>query len=133
MTTATDDPIRTEVERVLRAVVGVTVVAPFAVATAVPRCMVRHLSGVCQRLGEPARIVLSVFDLVGAGAGRPVIAPDVPGAPNEPAAPLRLVPDDAAATPSDEHLPIDEYESRAASQVVARLPTLTEAELEEVR
>ena len=45
---------------------------------------------------------------------------------------LRLVPDDPA-TPSGEHLPIEEYESLAASQVVARLPTLTTAELEDVR
>src|ERR1700748_3927561 len=100
MTTASDDPIRIKVERVLRAVVGATVVAPVTVVTAVPRCMVRRLSGVCHRLGEPARIVRSVFDLVGGGAVRPVVAPEDAPAPDEPAAPLRLVPPDAPPPPA---------------------------------
>jgi hypothetical protein len=135
MTTATDDPIRTEVERVLHVLVDATVVAPMAAATAVtaavPRCLARRAGALRRRLGEPARVARSLLDLVGAGSARGVIAPDDAPEPGEPAAP-RVVADRATAS-SDGHLPIDEYESLAASQVVARLPTLQRDELEAVR
>jgi hypothetical protein len=129
MTTATSDPVQAEVERVLR----MAVTLPFTVATAVPRCLARRLGGLCDRLGEPARIVRSLVDLVGAGGVRAVVEPDIDPAADEPAVPLRLVTDDAPAGGAAQQLPIDEYESLAASQVVARLPTLTPSELEEVR
>jgi hypothetical protein len=129
MTSSTSDPIQAEVERVLR----MAVTLPFTVATAVPRCVARRLGTVCERLGEPARIVRSLFDLVGAGGVRAVVEPVEAPAPDEPAVPLRLVADDETAARATSQLPIDEYESLAASQVVARLPTLTPSELEEVR
>jgi hypothetical protein len=129
MTTTTDDPIQAEVERVLR----LAVTLPFTVATAVPRCVVRRLGAVCDRLGEPARIVRSLVDLVSAGGVRAVVEPDETPATDEPAVPLRLVIDDEPSAGAAARLPIDEYESLAASQVVARLPTLTPSELEEVR
>jgi hypothetical protein len=131
MTTATHDPIRTEVERVLHLLLDATVVAPMAAATAVPRCLLRRACSLCRRLGEPARVARSLLDLVGAGPARGVIAPDDAPEPDEPAVPRVVA---AVAAPSDDdHLPIDEYESLAASQVVARLPTLHRDELEAVR
>ena len=131
MTTATDDPIRIEVERVLRVVVDATVVAPMAAATVVPRCLARRACALCHRLGEPVRVVRSLLDLVGTGPVRGVISQDDAPAAGEPAAP-RVAAAALAASDGD-HLPIDEYESLAASQVVARLSTLPRDELEVVR
>ena len=133
MTTATDDPIRAEVERVLHVLVAATVTAPIAVVTAGPRCLVRQACALRRRLGEPARVARSLLDLVGAGPVRGVIAPDDAPAADEPAARRAVGRDRASESPSDDHLPIDEYESLAASQVVARLPTLRRDELEAVR
>src|SRR4051812_49473946 len=114
MTTATEDPIRTEVERVLRVLVEATVAVPLAAATAVPRCLVRRACALRRRLCEPARVARSLLDLVGAGAVRGVISQDDAPAADEPAA--RRVVADAVKVPShDDHLPIDEYESLAAS------------------
>jgi hypothetical protein len=144
MAAAPDDPVRAEVERVLHLLVAATVTTPLTIAAAVPRCLARRASALRDRLGEPARVARSVLDLVGAGPVRGVLAPDDAPSPDEPATPL-VDPDavgaaDAAsdagpgaAVPSDDHLPIDEYESLAASQVVARLPTLRRDELEAVR
>jgi hypothetical protein len=132
MTTATNDPIQAEVERVLRAVMNATVVVPFAAVTAVPRCLTRRACALRRRLGEPARIARSLLDLVGAGSIRAVVEPDDAPAPDAPVVPLRVVPEPAPRASGD-HLPIDEYESLAASQVVARLPTLQRDELEIVR
>jgi hypothetical protein len=131
MTTATADPIRAEVERVLHVLVNATVVMPLTAVTFVPRCLVRRACALCRRLGEPARVARSLVDLVGAGSARGVIAPDDAPEPREPAA--RRVGAERATASSDDHLPIDEYESLAASQVVARLPTLQRDELEAVR
>jgi|SRR5215216_2761020 hypothetical protein len=132
MTTATEDPIRTEVERVLRVLVDATVVAPMTAATAVPRCLLRRACALRRRLGEPARVVRSLLDLVSAGPVRGVISQDDAPAADEPAAP-RVVGEAGRAPWDDEHLPIDEYESLAASQVVARLPTLQADELHVLR
>jgi hypothetical protein len=134
MATTAQDPIQAQVERVLRAIVVAPIAVPLAVVTFVPRCVLRQVGGICRRLREPARVVRALIDLMGAGSVRSVVEPDDVPPPDEPAAPgLRLVGDEPPSRPSREHLPIDEYESLAASQVVARLPTLTEAELEEVR
>jgi hypothetical protein len=133
MTTATDDPIRAEVERVLHAILGATVAVPIAAVTAVPRCLARRACALRRRLGEPARVARSLLDLVGAGPIQSVISQDDSPAPDEPAVALRVVPDPAPRSSADDHLPIDEYESLAASQVVARLPTLQRDELETVR
>ena len=134
MSSVTDDPIRSEVERVLRSIVDRTVVAPVTAITAVPRCLARRCARVHRQLGEPARIVRSLFDLVGTGGVRGIVTPD--DAPHQASLPSPgSFADDvvAADLPSVEHLPIDEYESLAASQVVARLPTLTTTDLEVVR
>ena len=132
MAPTSDDPIRAEVERALHAVVDLTVMMPLRVATAVPRCVLRRAT---RRgpLAEPARVLRSLVDLVGAGAtGRGVVAPDDAPAPDEPARPIAVVAPApvAGARPAD--LPIEDYESLAASHVVDRLATLTPAELREV-
>jgi hypothetical protein len=119
---ATDDPIRAEVERVLTAIVTTALTLPFAIVTFVPRCMLRQATAFRRRLVEPAAVARTLIDLVGGGADR-VAAP-------RPADPPTVTRRRAAAAG---HLPIDEYESLAASQVVARLPTLTEDELAAVR
>ena len=122
MATATDDPIRAEVERVLTAIVTTALTLPFAIVTFVPRCMIRQAAALRRRLIEPANVARTLIDLVGGGADR--VAPARSG---DPATTMRRRP---VAT---DHLPIDEYESLAASQVVARLPTLTKDELAAVR
>jgi hypothetical protein len=124
MAAANDDPIRAEVERVLTAIVGATLTVPFAIVTFVPRCMLRQAAAVRRRLSEPANVVRTLIDLVGGAASPDRMAAPRPAAP-APAARSRRVRTD--------HLPIDEYESLAASHVVARLPTLTEDELAAVR
>jgi hypothetical protein len=124
-----DDPIREEVERVLHALVGTAFALPIAAVGAVRRCVGRRLAGVRRRVAEPAALVRSVLDLVGARAvidpvTVPSMAPTLSSTDERPAADTRLRADE---------LPIEEYQSLAASQVVARLPALTSDELGEVR
>ena len=131
MATTAHDPIRADVERILHAVVDLTIVLPLRVATAVPRCVLRRAAR--GPLAEPVRIVRSIVDLVGSSTGaRGVVAPDDAPVPAEPAVavvePSARRDDDAALD-----LPIEDYESLAASHVVDRLATLTPVELREVR
>jgi hypothetical protein len=133
MTATADDPIRAEVERVLQAVIDVTLAAPVRVATAVPRCVRRRVDQLAP-LVEPLRVVRSLIDLVGAGRRN-----DGPAEPEPDRAVIESGADadepdvEQAIASTSTHLPIDDYESLAASQVVDRLPTLTPAELETVR
>ncbi len=125
---AADDPIRVEVERALHALVGTAIALPLATVQAVQRCIGRRMSGVRRRFTEPAALVRSVFDLVG-------LRPPAVGATSAaaPPAPSNV---SAAAAPrhvDDDELPIEEYQSLAASQVVARLPALTADELGTIR
>lgn len=133
VTTAADDPVRAEVERWLHAVVGATIATPAAIVGGAGRCVTRRAGAVRDRLVQPARLVKSLLDLAGRAAPA---ATDVGGVDprdgGEPrpavlTAPVDVPSVDAAA------LPIDEYESLAASQVVARLPSLTAGELGAVR
>jgi hypothetical protein len=124
-----DDPIRQEVERVLHVLVGTAFAIPLATIGTVRRCVGRRLDGVRRRVAEPAAIVRSVFDLVGARNPIPAGRATVTSPPAETA--------DATPVPAAPHgadeLPIEEYQSLAASQVVARLPALTADELGRVR
>ena len=127
MATPSDDPIRAEVERVLTAIVNLTVVTPVRIATAVPRCLFRRAARF-RPLAEPVRVLRSVVDVLGAGVGTTgVVAPDDAPAPAEPvvAGPVAT----RAADGLRADLPIEDYESLASSQVVDRLPTLTPEEL----
>ncbi len=128
-----DDPIRDEVERALHAVLGTVIALPLATALAVRRCIGRRVAGVRRRMTEPAAVVRSMFELVGsprslAGSTTELVPPAAPDVAAEA---------DALPTPSPrrgaDELPIEEYQSLAASQVVARLPALTAEELGEVR
>ena len=124
---AADDPIREEVERALHALVGMAIALPLATVQAVQRCIGRRMAGVRRRFTEPAALVRSVFDLV--GSRPPAVAATSAVAP--PAT------EDVSRMPAPRHdadeLPIEEYQSLAASQVVARLPALTADELGTIR
>ena len=83
-----------------------------------------------RRITEPLTVVWSLFDLAGARDQTAAPAREVAAAAASRASAARAP---APATEPDGELPIEEYESLAASQVVARLPSLTAAELDEVR
>ena len=129
MTRAADDPVRAEVERRVRALVEAALALPGAAAARIGRCVGGRVGNATERVAEPMQLLRSLLELVtgpppaDGGAAAPVAAsPSAPDAsPAEPAAP-------AAA-----QLPIEEYQSLAASQVVARLANLDPAELREVR
>ena len=124
---ASDDPIREEVERALHALVGTAIALPLATVQAVQRCIGRRMAGVRRRVTAPAALVRSVFDVVGS-------RPPAVGAPSAATPPARK---DLSRGPAPRHgadeLPIEEYQSLAASQVVARLPALTADELGTIR
>jgi hypothetical protein len=128
-----DDPIRAEVERWLRAVVGATIALPAAVVLGAGRCAARRARAAGARLTQPARLAASL--LTAAGRARPRTATEPrPEPPTTTARPPVVVPAPEERPSVDATaLPIDQYESLAASQVVARLPSLTAGELDVVR
>ena len=113
MAPPTDDPIRADVERVLQVLVTVTFLVPLRVATAVPRCVLRRMARQGP-LAEPMRVVRSIVALAGAGGATGASAR-------------------ATTAVATLELPIEDYESLAASHVVDRLATLTAAELRTVQ
>ena len=126
---ASEDPIRDEVERVLHNVVGTAIALPLAAVNGVQRCVGRRVGQLRRRLTEPASFVRSLFDIV--ATPRPgVVTAGQPAAPMPAVAPQHPRP---APRQASETLPIEEYQSLAASQVVARLPALTAVELAAVR
>jgi hypothetical protein len=124
------DPVRAEVEQWLRAFVTAGLAVPRAAAATARRCVGGRLGDVTNRVAEPMRLVRSIVELA---TGAPRTAGDR-GAPAEStsAAEADSSPSDVAADAAV-HLPIDEYESLAASHVVARLDNLTPTELRQVR
>jgi hypothetical protein len=129
MSRTADDPVRAEVERQVRALIEAALTLPRAAAARVGRCVGGRLGHVTERVAEPMQLVRSLLELVtgapptNGGAAAPVAA--------SPSAPDAASPESAA--PAAVHLPIEEYQSLAASQVVARLANLDPAELREVR
>jgi hypothetical protein len=119
------DPIRTEVERWLHAAVGTALATPFVLAGSVQRCLESQTVGVAARLRQPWDIVRSMFDLVAQPTTGPVEAEIEPVVAS-------VVAPATADAPAADALPIEEYESLAASQVVARLAGLTSDELADV-
>jgi hypothetical protein len=129
-----NDPVRAEVEQWLRAFVGAGLAVPRAAAGAaagtVRRCVGGRLGDVTNRVAEPMRLVRSLVELA---TGAP------PAGGSQGRSAESAPPTDAESTSSDDapddavHLPIDEYESLAASHVVARLDNLTPSELRQVR
>lgn len=149
-----DDQIRADVERALHDVVGLFLAVPQAFARLVRQCVATSVD----RAGAPVQVLRSLADLTVGRVVSPVedeIGSPRPDGPHEPlgapaasgAAPVddeaQEVPEIAeplvedseeAGEPADVRaLPIDQYESLAASHVVARLPALTPDELRTVR
>jgi hypothetical protein len=126
------DARRAEVERWLHAIVSAGFAVPAAATAGVRRCLGARLAPVTERVAEPVRIIRSIIELV-AGA-TPVrgteAAPDAAATTDSSAAEEPAAPAEGAAV---SQLPIDQYESLAASQVVARLENLTAEDLEAVR
>jgi hypothetical protein len=126
------DARRAEVERWLHAIVSAGFAVPAAATAGVRRCLGARLAPVTERVAEPARIIRSIIELL---AG----ATPVPGSEEAPATTPATDPyaAEAPAAPAAgaavAQLPIDQYESLAASQVVARLENLTADDLEAVR
>lgn len=136
MSIPADDPVRAEVERALRRVVDVTIVAPWMLATWGPRCVLKRL-GSLARTGAPASAVRTVVDLAqqATSPSETSMAGYVSPAPvagsTEPRAAAEA--DETPDAPGAATLPIEDYESLAASQVVTRLAALTPEGLVEVR
>jgi hypothetical protein len=128
MSSAADDPVRAEVERRVRALVEAALAVPGAAAARVGRCVGGRVGQVPARVAEPMQLLRSLLELVtgappaNGGTADPATTP--PAAPDSPSDP---------AVPASAELPIEEYESLAASHVVARLANLDPAELREVR
>jgi hypothetical protein len=133
-TDAAEDPIRAEVERWLRAVLVAPVAIPAAVVKTTFRCVLRRARATRERLAQPARVATSLFALAGRAVPRAATVPTRDPLIADAPPPVDLtMPEEAAASVDATALPIDQYESLAASQVVARLTSLTPAELDVVR
>jgi hypothetical protein len=122
-----DDQIREDVERALHMLVGTAIALPMAAVRGVRRCVGRRTADMRRRVAEPAALVRSLFELVGS----PPPGGDATGAAAFPAS--ETAPRAPARARSADDLPIEEYQSLAASQVVARLPALTADELDTIR
>ena len=129
------DPIRAEVERRLRAVAVATVLLPWTTVRSIDACVRRSIDSARDVVQRPVRLVRSLFDVV--GGVPPVDVSEPPGriidvteaATAPPVAPSRPAPADGEA----DDLPIEAYESLAASHVVARLEALSPSELQQIR
>lgn len=136
MTAAVDDPVRADVERRLRSVVDGALSVPRAARRSVDACVRRRFETARQLVGTPLALLRSLFDLVATPAEptvpRDPIETDV-ATPSVVDVPSDADDDAAAADAAADHLPIEEYESLAASQVVARLDGLSPSELRQVR
>ncbi len=102
---------------------------PRAAKRAVDGCLQERVDSARQLVGTPLAILRSLFDLVAAPA-EPTVPTDVVETDVVEPEPVRARPDAGGAA---DDLPIDEYESLAASQVVARLEGLAPDELRRVR
>ena len=126
------DARRAEVERWLHAIVSAGFAVPVAATAGVRRCLGARLAPVTERVAEPVRVIRSIVELVaGASPARGTEASREPVA--DEGAAVAEEPTEGAEGAAVPQLPIDEYESLAASQVVARLANLTADELDAVR
>jgi hypothetical protein len=130
------DPIRVEVERRLRAVAEATVMLPLTTMRAVDACVRRRIDSARGVVQRPMQVVRSLIDLV-AGAAAPTNVSEPPARVID-VTEAAVAPADFADAPIAENgdaddLPIEAYESLAASHVVARLEALSPSELEQVR
>jgi len=138
-TARTDDPIRAEVERRLTALADVLVARPLE---QVNRLGWRVVAAPCRmvhaRLTQPLAVVRSVAGLAMRSAGGDAATPagdhaDLAVVDPPLDAPAAVTTDRTVERPPGDDLPIAEYPSLAASQVVARLDGLGDVELDQVR
>lgn len=132
MATAAEDPIRADVERRLRAVVDLALAGPLGTLRGIDACLRRRVDSARVVVETPMQVLRSLFDLVAAPAERDVTADRVV-IDTDVRAPVADAGRPAPGTSASADLPIDEYESLAASQVVARLNGLTPPDLHRVR
>jgi len=125
-----NDAVRADVEQWLRAFVAAGLVVPRAAAATVRRCVGGRVGDVTNRVAEPMRLIRSIVEL--ATGASPTDGDRGAPAESAPATETDSPPSDDAADAAVQ-LPIDEYESLAASHVVARLDNLTPTELRQVR
>lgn len=125
--------MRADVERWLRSFVEAALAVPAVAAASARRCLGGRVGQVADRVAEPMRVLRSIVELAvgappanGAGDTESDAAPDAAAETSERRS-------GTAAASRAPVLPIDDYESLAASQVVARLGNLTPAELRQVR
>ena len=130
------DPIRTEVERRLRAAAVATVLLPLTTMRTVDACVRRRIDSAREVVLRPVQVVRSLFDLV-SGAAAPTIVSEPPArvidVTEAAVAPASSADAPIAGNGDADDLPIEAYESLAASHVVARLEALSPSELERVR
>ena len=130
------DPIRAEVERRLRAVAEATVMLPLTTMRTVDACVRRRIDSALDVVQRPMQVVRSLIDLV-TGAAAPTNVSEPPARVID-VTEATVAPADFADVPiagngDADDLPIEAYESLAASHVVARLEALSPSELEQVR
>ncbi len=130
------DPIRAEVERRLRAVAEATVMLPLTTMRTVDACVRRRIDSALDVVQRPMQVVRSLIDLV-TGAAAPTNVSEPPArvidVTEATVAPADFADAPIAGNGDADDLPIEAYESLAASHVVARLEALSPSELEQVR
>ena len=142
--TATVDPVRAQVEETLRQIVDTVTAGPCALVRRTRDAAGRAVERVSETVTTSFGLARSVGELAFGGLvglGRSGSAPASgrpPSAlPSRPAAPTQVADAPAvSAARSDtsaDHLPLGDYESLAASHVVARLGRLSAAELAQIR
>ena len=143
--TATADPVRAHVEAVLhRAVADITAI-PCRVVGRARRAAGGAVDRVATSVTGPVGLVRSIVELSISGllggldrsATAPATSAPAGQAPPAPPAPSSLMTVEAAVGAGladwSTHLPLEGYESLAASQVVDRLDRLARRELEQIR
>lgn len=142
--TATVDPVRAHVEEALRQVVDSVTAVPCDVVRRTREATGRAAERVYETMTTSIALARSVGELAfGALVGFARSEPSAAGAVRPSAPLLRPAPSPVADTPpvadadrsetSADHLPLEDYESLAASHVVARLVRLSADELAEIR
>ena len=129
------DPIRADIERRLRAMAAATVLLPLTTVRSIDTCVRRRIDSAREVVQRPMRLVRSLFDVVSGvppediseQTGRIIDVTESAVAP--PVASNPPAPSDGDA----DDLPIEAYESLAASHVVARLEALSPSELQQIR
>lgn len=129
--------------RLLGRAFDLTVYVPIGLAVEMTRCATRAVNGAQHRAADRIVVARAAGQLAVQVGGRrlrelldqpdPAVAPGDPTPPSAVVTPLRVIENATPNTGVDaddaSDLPIDEYESLAASQVVARLTALDAEEL----